>query len=256
MRTILSFLATVFGWLNLAVATICCATGSLLTFWVPPRGWMVTVFARLWSHWWLWGSGVRVRRVGSAEAQQLAGGIFLANHVSWYDIPALIVSVPGRVRFMAKRTLFQVPLFGWALHAGGFIPVDREDRSRAKESFQAAIEQLRHGGALILFPEGTRSRDGKVHTFQRGGFLLALKAGLPIVPVGVEGTHTILPRTTLRVRPGTITVHFGEPLDPAEYGLRGRKELMQRVRREVAELSGRGLAEGPPVEPLAKSEEG
>ncbi|MCB1056685.1 MAG: 1-acyl-sn-glycerol-3-phosphate acyltransferase [Acidobacteria bacterium] len=243
MNALVSVVATVSGWLNLALATLVCATGAILTSWVPPRGAGVTFFARLWSRWWLAASGVRVRRT---PPPRLPGGIYLANHASWYDIPSLIVSIPGNIRFLAKRTLFQIPIFGWALRAGGFIPVDRQDKSRAKESFQAGIDELRRGGSLVLFPEGTRSRDGRVHTFQRGGFLLALKSGLPIVPVGVEGTYRVLPRTTLRVRPRPVTVHFGAAVDPADYGLRGRRRLISEVRAEVARLAGvEAVAEDP-----------
>lgn len=239
MKALLSVFATFSGWLNLAAATLVCATGAILTAGLPPRGAGVTFFARLWSRWWLAASCMRVERT---PPPVLPGAVYLANHVSWYDIPALIVSLPGRIRFVAKHSLFRIPIFGRALRAGGFVPVDRKDRSRAKESFQAAIDELRRGGSLVLFPEGTRSRDGRVHAFQRGGFLLALKSGLPIVPVGVDGTYHALPRTTFRVRPGIVRVRFGEVVDPADYGLRGRRRLMADVRAEVARLAGTELA--------------
>lgn len=250
MIKLTSLLATISSWLNLAVATVLCGVTAVLTAWLPPRGASVSACGRLWSRWWLAASGVRlfVGNAGEAPRRVPPAAVYLANHASWYDIPALILAVPGRVRFMAKRSLFRIPIFGWALAAGGFVPVDRKDRSRAKESFQAALDGLAAGGSLILFPEGTRSRDGRVHAFQRGGFLLALKAGLPVVPVGIAGTDRVLPRTTLMVRPGPVTVRFGEPLDPAAFGLRGRRELMRKVRAEVAALSGRPLASDAAVD--------
>jgi len=165
------------------------------------------------------------------------GYVFLANHCSWYDIPALLSTLPGRVRFAAKRGLFQVPILGWAMKSGGFLPVDRKDRSRAREAFAIAVEELSTGGSVLFFPEGTRSPTGELLPFQRGGFLLALKSGLRVVPVGVQGSFEVMPRSTFWVRPGRIQINFGEPLDPEEYGLRGRKALMEDVRRQIDELS-------------------
>jgi 1-acyl-sn-glycerol-3-phosphate acyltransferase len=147
---------------------------------------------------------------------------------------------------VAKRSLFKIPLFGWAIAAGGFIPVDREDRSTARRTFAAAAARLRTGTSVLLFPEGTRSRTGEIMPFHRGGFLLALKSGLPIVPVGISGTRAIQPRSTLVVRPGRAVVRYGAPIAPAAFGVRRKGELVEEVRRRVAELSGMPLAPAAP----------
>jgi 1-acyl-sn-glycerol-3-phosphate acyltransferase len=237
MATLHSIGATIAGYTVLLFGTITFGLAAVMTAWIPPPGATMTWCARTWSRCWLAASGVRVRASLPPEVEPGEGYVFLANHCSWYDIPALLSSLPGRVRFAAKRGLFQVPFLGWAMKSGGFLPVDRQDRSRAREAFAVAVEELGSGGSVLFFPEGTRSPDGQLLPFQRGGFLLALKSGLRVVPVGVRGSFEVMPRSSFRVRPGVIHVRFGEPLDPAEYGLRGRKELMEEVRRRIEGLT-------------------
>lgn len=237
MRSILSFVATVTSFVVLVIATIIFATLTLLTVWIPPRGSSMTWCARTWSRIWLLASGIRVE-AQYAEGLDPAGDyVFLANHASWFDIPALLTTLPGRVRFAAKRGLFQIPVFGWALKAGGFIPVDRHDRKRAQSAISAAREGLAEGGSMLFFPEGTRSDDGQILPFQRGGFLLALKTELPIVPVGIEGSHRAMPKGIFWVRPGRIQVRYGAPVDVQSYGLRGRKQLVDDVREHISLLA-------------------
>jgi 1-acyl-sn-glycerol-3-phosphate acyltransferase len=238
-----SLLRTVLGFSTLALATLLFGSLTLLTAWIPPRGRIVTWWTRLWSLCWLTASGVRVELQLPASLDPTACYVYLSNHASWFDIPALLWALPGHVRFAAKRGLFQIPLFGWALSAAGFIPVDRQDRSGAKKVFSAAIERLRAGGSVLFFPEGTRTPDGRLLPFQRGGFLLALKSGLPIVPVGVEGSWQVMARHTWWVSPGTIQVRCGEPLNPADFGLKERRGLMEAVRRQIGDLAGADLAE-------------
>ena len=246
MSILRSAVATVVGFSVLLVGTIVFGLAAILTAWIPPAGATMTWCARTWSRCWLAASGVRVRVNRSPEVRPGEGYVFLANHCSWYDIPALLSALPGRVRFAAKRGLFQIPILGWAMKSGGFLPVDRQDRSRAREAFAVAVEELRTGGSVLFFPEGTRSLDGELLPFQRGGFLLALKSSLPVVPVGVQGSLQVMPRSRFWVRPGLIQVSLGEPLDPADYGLRGRKKLMDDVRRRIGELSApvEGSGEG------------
>ncbi|HEX2642216.1 MAG TPA: lysophospholipid acyltransferase family protein, partial [Thermoanaerobaculia bacterium] len=210
---------------------------SILVGWIPPRGsWMFGI-SRVWSRCLLAASGVRVDTEYAAELVPGASYVFLCNHQSLFDIPALLATCPGQVRFLAKRTLFLIPIFGWALAAGGFIPIDRKDRSKARQSFAAAIDRLRGGVSILLFPEGTRSLTDTLLPFQRGGFLIALKTGLPIVPVGIEGSRAIQHRGNWAIRPGRVVVRYGAPLRPADYGLRRKGELIAEVRRQVATMA-------------------
>jgi 1-acyl-sn-glycerol-3-phosphate acyltransferase len=182
-------------------------------------------------------SGVRLEVGYSDESLSEGCFIYMSNHQSLYDIPALIASLPGQTRFLAKDSLFRIPIFGWALKAGGFISIDRENRSKAQESFHSAVARLHEGCSTLVFPEGTRSLDGMLKPFERGGFLLALKSGLPIVPVGIVGSVAIRRRDSYVVRPGRIELHYGRPIRVEEFGVRGKRELIEEVRRQIAELA-------------------
>jgi 1-acyl-sn-glycerol-3-phosphate acyltransferase len=236
--------ATVTGNLYLVMATFILSLIGIAVSWIPPRGsWMFAIM-RIWSNGLLAASMVRVEATYDPGLEPGRSYIFLSNHQSLYDIPVLLATCPGQVRMMAKRGLFQIPIFGWGLWAGGFIPVDRTDRSTARQTFASAAERLRAGTSIALFPEGTRALTDTLLPFQRGGFLLALKSGLPIVPVGIRGTRAIRLRGGLRINPGTAVVSYGSPIQPADYGLRRKRELMDEVRGQVAKLAGLELASG------------
>lgn len=237
-------LATLGGNLFLVLGSLVMGTLAILTGWIPPRGTATFWCARLWARGLLAAGGVRARREFEAPLEPDRRFIFMANHQSLFDIPALLATLPGQTRFLAKRSLFRIPVFGWAIAVGGFVPVDREDRSRARASFSAAAERLRSGASVLIFPEETRSLDGQLLPFRRGGFLLALKSGLPIVPVGIRGTFAVQPKGRVTIRPGRVTVRYGAPVEPQGYPVREKGELMVEVRRQVARLAG--LAEGEP----------
>ena len=234
----LTALATFTGNLFLLVGSTLLAVVTLLVAWIPPRGTWSFAVMRVWSNAVLAASLVRVEVRYAPELEPERSYVFLSNHQSLFDIPVLIATSPGQIRMVAKRSLFRIPLFGWALRAGGFIPVDRADRSTATQTFASASARLRQRTSILLFPEGTRSLDDTLLPFQRGGFLLALKSGLPIVPVGIRGTRAIRLRGGLRINPGTAVVSYGAPIHPAGYGLRRKRELIDEVRRQVAVLAG------------------
>lgn len=238
-------LATFTGNLFLVIGSIIIGTLAILGSWVPPRGNWVFAMARLWSILLLRASLLRVEVRQEQGIDPGASYVFLANHQSLFDIPLLLSTVPGQVRMMAKRSLFRVPVFGWALAAGGFIPIDRGDRSTARQSFATAMSHIRGGTSILLFPEGTRSLSETLLPFERGGFLIALKSGLPIVPVGIRGTREVQRRGVWTIRPGTVVIHYGTPIDAASYGVRRKRELIGEVRRQVAGLAGLAL---PPEE--------
>lgn len=237
--------ATLTGNLFLVLGSLLLGALAILGSWVPPRGQWVFVMARLWSVLLLRASLLRVEVRQEGVLAPGASYIFLANHQSLFDIPVLLATVPNQVRMMAKRSLFRVPVFGWALAAGGFIPIDRGDRSTARQSFSSAIAHIRGGTSILLFPEGTRSLSDTLLPFQRGGFLLALKSGLPIVPVGIRGTRAVQRKGVWTIRPGTVVVTYGAPIDCAAYGVRRMRELTEEVRRQVAEMAGLALPEDP-----------
>ncbi len=215
---------------------------AILVSWIPPRGDWTYRVSRMWSRGLLLASGVRVRVLEPPPASATdRPSVVMANHQSLLDIPVLIVTMPGQGRFMAKRALFHIPVFGWALAAGGFIPVDRTDRRRAGETFSAAADRLRRGASVFVFPEETRSRDGRLLPFRRGGFLLAIKTGAPIVPAGIRGTFELRRPGSLWARPGLVEVRYGDAIEAKGQGVSSKRELVPRVEAAVAELAGQPL---------------
>ncbi|MDH3254708.1 MAG: 1-acyl-sn-glycerol-3-phosphate acyltransferase [Acidobacteriota bacterium] len=230
------WLATLTGNVFLVLGTLVMATLALLVGWLPPRGDWVYRVARLWSRGVLLSSGVRVVSAVETALEPSGQHVFMANHRSLFDIPVLIATLPGQTRFLAKRSLFQIPVFGWALRLGGFITIDRKNLSSARDSFSQAVARLRTGTSILVFPEGTRSTTGDFLPFRRGGFLLALKSGLPIVPVGIRGSRDVQAKTSFWIRPGTVSVHYGSPIDTATYSVSTKDELMGTVRERILAL--------------------
>ncbi|HEX2188491.1 MAG TPA: lysophospholipid acyltransferase family protein [Longimicrobiaceae bacterium] len=174
--------------------------------------------------------------------------VIVSNHVSWYDIFAIAGILPVPFHFVAKKELESIPLFGRAWKTAGHISIDRSNRQKAVESLRRAGEEIRaRNSAVIIFPEGTRSRTGRLQPFKKGAFTLAVEAGVPIVPTLVVGSFDIMRPDDWRVHPRTIHVHFGEPISPAGSGARSSEELMELVRGRMAEMLER-LEALPPVE--------
>ncbi len=241
VRILATLVFVVLGFVNTVVFG---SYGTLVGF-IPPRGDWTLRGARLWARLVLLGGFVRLRAEGLDNVPRDGPVVFMANHESWLDIPALLAAIPVQVRFLAKKNLFAIPFFGWAIGAMGFIPVDRKNRSTAVKSFDEAAERIQRGRSVLLFPEETRSRDANLLPFQRGGFLIALKAGIPVVPVGLQGPRRCLPKFSYLLRPGTIRVRFGPPIPTASLGVTGKAELMARVREAIEVLRGNTAATAP-----------
>lgn len=236
LRALAIVVATITGNIAVVFGTIACAILAMGTSWLPAGGDWTFRSARIWSRWLLAWSGAKVESEFEAALDPRQGYVFLANHQSMYDVPTLILGVPGQGRFLAKRSLFRIPIFGWALAMGGFVPVDRADRAASRETFRIAVKRLQAGKSLILFPEETRSRDGELLPFKRGGVLMALKTGFPIVPVGIDGSMQVRHRDGWAIRPGTIRAHYGRPIDVSSLEVSQSRELQERVRTEIERL--------------------
>jgi len=215
--------------------------GTIVGF-IPPRGDWTLRGARVWARLVLIGGFIRLRAEGAERVPRDRPVVFMSNHESWLDIPALLATIPVQVRFLAKKSLFSWPFFGWALSSMGFIPVDRENRRTAIRSFEEAAARIRAGRSVLIFPEETRTTDGNLLPFQRGGFLIALKAGIPIVPVGLQGPRRCLPKHSYLLRPGTIVVRFGGAIPTVGHGVTDKGELMGQVRGAMEELRGNTAA--------------
>ena len=231
-------LATVSGSLYLVFGTLVMAIVAFALSWIPPRGRLFMWFARLWSRGVLFFSGCRLEVEHEGGLDRSASYIFMANHQSLFDIPALLIGAPVDTRFMAKRSLFLLPFFGWGLWAAGFVSIDRKSRSRSQSGFASALKALRSGTSILIFPEGTRSLDGRLLPLKRGGLLLALRGALPIVPVGIAGSLGIRSRRSYLIRPGTVRIRYGRPIEPGAYGAGAVARLEAELRTRISELAG------------------
>jgi 1-acyl-sn-glycerol-3-phosphate acyltransferase len=176
---------------------------------------------------------IRVEATGLENVPVHTACIFMANHVSNLDPPALIPCIPGRTSAFMKRSLMKIPVVGYAFKLGEFIPVDRDGSvTGAQESVAAARRVLARGIHITTFVEGTRSRDGRLLPFKKGPFYLAKETGAPCIPVSIHGTETMMAKGSLRIKPGTAHITFHAPLDPASFA--SREELLQAVRAAIA----------------------
>ncbi len=176
---------------------------------------------------------IRVEISGLEKVPAQTACIFMANHVSNLDPPALIPHIPGRTSVFLKRSLMKIPVLGYGMKLGEFVPVDRDGRvESAIESVRVARQVLERGLHITTFVEGTRSRDGRMLPFKKGPFYLAMEAGAPCVPVSIHGTESMMAKGSLRIRPGTAHITFHAPVYPGNFAT--REELMSAVREAIA----------------------
>jgi 1-acyl-sn-glycerol-3-phosphate acyltransferase len=177
--------------------------------------------------------GVRIN-VKGIERIPAGTVIFAANHTSSADAPAVVGAIPRRIAILLKRSLFEWPIVGQAFHLARFIPVDRFNRESAITSLEKATEALKNGQSFLIYPEGTRSPDGRLQEFKKGTAVMAIKAGVPLVPVACSNAHRIMKKRSLKIYPGEVRVEFLAPIDSAQYAVDQRDELNQRLHDELA----------------------
>jgi 1-acyl-sn-glycerol-3-phosphate acyltransferase len=215
---------------------------GILSCLVVPSGDGVISLARLWARVLLSISRVRVVIEGGENIATDGPFVFLSNHQSLFDILAAVRAIPVPFRVLAKRELFYIPVFGWVLRLSGFVAIDRRNREKAIRSLEKAAQRIRRGQSLLIYAEGTRSPDGSLLPFKKGGFILAIRAGVPVIPMTILGSREVLPKGSLRICPGIITVKLGDPIDPRQFRVEEKEALMARVRSamEAALESGPG----------------
>lgn len=188
---------------------------------------------RNWISWILAGCGIRVVPEGVDELDPNDPAVFMSNHQSVIDIAALVHTIPFTFRFVAKRELTRIPLFGWAVALGGHVIIDRGNRPKAMRSLEEAARQIAGGTHVIMYPEGTRSPTGQLQAFKKGGFHLAIAAQVPIIPVTVSGTQRITPKHSLRIESGTVKIRYGKPIPTKGLTPADRHALAEEVRRAI-----------------------
>ena len=233
-------LATLRGLLTLIAALPLTLIASTLTWLDLVVGRRSAAKAQIFPRWWGRSlcrlAGVRVRVEGREQIDPERTYIFAGNHVSQFDIFAFQGFFPHDFRWIAKQELFRIPVFGQALHRIGNIPIDRSRGRQALKSLELAGKRIAAGSSVLIFPEGTRSPDGRLREFKTGAVLLALKAGVPVVPVGFNGSHEVLPKGRLLPRPGEIVIRIGQPLATDHYRAGDKQALAGDLQASVQAL--------------------
>lgn len=218
------------------LATMFFGISSILASFLDKTGNIAHRVARIWAASILRVSGIGVKLRGLRNINPSKSYIYMANHQSNYDIPVLLAHLPVQFRWLAKAELFKIPLFGLAMKRVGYISIDRSDFRSAVKSLKKAAETIREGTSVVIFPEGTRSLDGKIRDFKKGGFIMAIDSQVPIVPVVIHGTRAIMPKATLRIRTNSnVLVEIKKPIPTSEYTRKRKDMLMSRVRKSICE---------------------
>jgi 1-acyl-sn-glycerol-3-phosphate acyltransferase len=188
----------------------------------------------MWSKSILRMFGIRPAVQGFNRLDPARSYVFVSNHASMFDIPTVVAALKGNVNIVFKKELTRVPIWGWALRYGHFIMIDRSNARDAMQSIERAAQSIRNGNSVILFPEGTRTKDGKLQSFKRGAFALAVKSGVPVVPLTINGTFKIMPKGSLKIRPADISVVIDEPIAINGFnGKAGELKLMEQVHAAI-----------------------
>lgn len=194
----------------------------------------------------LWLARIRIEAVGQENVLRGRACVFMPNHTSNVDPPAVVTLLP-RVAVLGKKEFFRIPILNIAMRMAGFIPVDRSHHEAAIASAERAVDRLKSGLPYLIYPEGTRSRGGVLGAFKKGPFVLAIKAGVPIVPITIEGAERCMAKGKMALRPGVVRITIHPPVETSGYRFEDRDALTQRVREIIASalrLELRGTSEG------------
>jgi 1-acyl-sn-glycerol-3-phosphate acyltransferase len=226
-------LRTVWVALVAVAVTLPLAMATLLVAMVRSTSPLIDGIVRLWGRSLVKAAGIDLHVANVERLDPATRYIIVANHYSYFDIPCIVAGIPQPIRFMAKVSLFKIPIFGWALDRSGFIPIDRKNRRTAVKSFDRAADRIRKGNTIVIFPEEGRTKVRQMRPFQRGAFLLALKSEKTIVPIAIDSTFDVFPVGAKRVKPGRVTLRVGTPIVTAGRSLRDKEALLQEARGQV-----------------------
>jgi 1-acyl-sn-glycerol-3-phosphate acyltransferase len=216
-------------------ATLVCGIVVIVLSFFVRSGHPLHKIAQFWGRSILFVSRVKVSVKGWSNIDVEGPYIYMANHQSNFDIPVLLGHLAVQFRWLAKVELFKIPIFGHSMRKAGYISIDRYHRESAFRSLQVAANKIKSGVSVLIFPEGTRSRDGKIRRFKKGGFVLAVDSGVPIVPVVIKGTRAIMPKGKFRIYAGHVSLVIHKPIDTSIYTRETKEALMQSVRRVMCD---------------------
>ena len=238
-------------WIGIVLSTVLFGLPAIVAAFVPPRGEWFLRFARGWARTILFFARIPVRVLHPERLADGGGFVVVANHESFSDILVLLARLPLSVRFLTKKSIFRVPILGWSIRAAGFVPVDRGNRARSLATVEAALQLLKSGRSLVIFPEETRARTAELLAFKSGAALLAVRSGFPLLPVGIAGTRRALPRGTLAISPGPVAISIGRPIDVVGRSARDRDDLTRETRERIGALREEAAEVLPPAPALS-----
>jgi 1-acyl-sn-glycerol-3-phosphate acyltransferase len=225
---------TIFVWSCIVLDTLVLGTLVLIAYLFDRSGKAGHRIARRWAKVALLASGVKVKVEGLEQIPGKGPYIFMSNHQGGYDIFALHGHLPFDFKWLAKKELFSIPFFGWTLTASGYISIDREGTRDTVRAMNEAAQKIRDGMSVVIFPEGSRSPDGSIQPFKKGGFTLAIKSKVPIVPMAIVGSREIMPKGRFTVNPGKIAIRIGPTIETKELSLQDWKALMGKVAESIS----------------------
>lgn len=219
------------------LATIVCGSISLAASLFDPDRHKQNAMARFWARLLLAIGGVKVHVEGLDKITEDGSYVFVSNHLSYMDTPVALANIPVQFRFLAKRGLFQIPFMGWHLARAGHIPVPRGDARAAVKTMTLAAQIVKEQRiSLLIFPEGGRSRKGEMRPFMEGAAYIAIRAGVPLVPIGLIGTREVLPYGSGNIRRGKVIMRIGDPIPTTNAALRDRVHLTEELRHQIVSL--------------------
>lgn len=208
---------------------------AIFVSFISKSGDLPHIVARIWAKCILVASGIKVTVKGHSNIDSAGSYIYMSNHLSNFDIPVLLAYLPVQFRWLAKAELFKIPLFGYAMQRAGYISIDRSNFRSAVQSLKRAAKNIRDGVSVLIFPEGTRSQDFNIQPFKKGGFVLAVDSGVPIIPVIIHGTWPIMPKKRILVKPGNVVLEIAKPIKSSDYTRKTKEDLMEKVRNVLIE---------------------
>ena len=245
MQFLITFFNTSKFWVVITLLSIFLGICCLLAACVDRSGNTSHRISSLWARWLCKLNGIQVEITGLENILQDRAQIFVANHQGFFDIFALSGYLPVQIRWVAKASLFKIPFVGWSMKAAGYISVDRSNKKKAYQSFVATVEKIKQGYSVVIFPEGTRSEDGTIGPFKKGGQLLAARAKAPMVPLTLIGTGNIIKKNSIIIKPGPVRIIISPPVYTDTSTSRGKnaERILEDIRQTICKTYDENLQE-------------
>ena len=220
--------------INLVLSISVCSIPIIAVGWFDREKYYTGKLIKMWARWVIWSTGIQYEIDGLDNLNLDKQYIFMSNHESALDIVLGVAAIPSNLVFLAKKELFRVPVFGWAMEAAGMIKIDRQNPEIARKSVSEAVDTLMHSSfSTLIYPEGTRSNGEELLPFKKGGFILAIRTQLPVVPITILGAGNVLPKGTLAIKKSHIKMIIDNPIPTLGMDINNKDQLLQNCRNII-----------------------